>query len=79
MILDEIATLCRVEFPHEVSVRLYLQAEKIAESLGFSLSEASTGGASDGCITAALGVQTLDGLGAVGGGAHAYDEFIEWT
>lgn len=75
--IDITGGIKRPPMPHEASVRLYRQAEEIAESLGFSLSEASTGGASDGCITAALGVQTLDGLGAVGGGAHAYDEFIE--
>ena len=35
----------------------------------------AVGGASDGNLTAALGVPTLDGLGAVGGGAHADDEW----
>jgi glutamate carboxypeptidase len=35
------------------------------------------GGASDGCLCAALGVPVLDGLGAVGGGAHAEDEHVE--
>ncbi len=38
---------------------------------------AAVGGASDGNFTAALGVPTLDGLGAVGGGAHAADEHVE--
>jgi glutamate carboxypeptidase len=41
------------------------------------LKEASTGGASDGNFTSALGIPTLDGLGAVGGGAHAVDEWVE--
>jgi len=44
--------------------------------LGFELTEGSTGGGSDGNFTAALGVPTLDGLGARGGGAHADDEHI---
>jgi glutamate carboxypeptidase len=44
--------------------------------MGLSLEEASTGGGSDGSFTAALGVPTLDGLGAVGEGAHSADENI---
>jgi glutamate carboxypeptidase len=39
--------------------------------------EGSTGGASDGNFTAAMGIPTLDGLGAVGDGAHALDEFVD--
>jgi glutamate carboxypeptidase len=42
--------------------------------MGLDLSEASTGGASDGNLTAALGVPTLDGMGVVGDGGHAIDE-----
>jgi len=42
----------------------------------FTLEEASTGGASDGNFTAALGIPTLDGLGAVGEGAHARHESV---
>ena len=45
-------------------------------SLGCSLEEASTGGGSDGNFTAALGVPTLDGMGAVGAGAHAAHEHV---
>jgi glutamate carboxypeptidase len=44
--------------------------------LGFDVGAAEVGGASDGNFTAALGVPTLDGLGAVGGGAHARDEHV---
>jgi glutamate carboxypeptidase len=58
------------------TVALYKQARKLAAELGFRLDEASTGGASDGNFTAALGVPTLDGLGAVGEGAHAAHESI---
>lgn len=68
--------MIRPPMSQKVTRRLYSQAEKIADSLGFSLSEEKTGGASDGCFTAALGIETLDGLGAVGAGAHAYDEFV---
>jgi glutamate carboxypeptidase len=58
------------------TIALYRQARALAEDLGFTLEEASTGGASDGNFTAALGVPTLDGLGAVGEGAHAAHESI---
>lgn len=53
---------------------LYLRAKGLAEELGFELPETSVGGGSDGNFTAGLGVPTLDGLGAVGEGAHASHE-----
>lgn len=56
---------------------LFQDAVRIADSLGFKLEESSTGGASDGNFTAALGVPTLDGLGAVGSGAHTEDEYVD--
>ena len=58
------------------TVRLFHQAQALAAELGFALDEASTGGASDGNFTAALGIPTLDGLGAVGDGAHARHESV---
>jgi glutamate carboxypeptidase len=58
------------------TVQLYQRAKAMAAELGFTLDEASTGGASDGNFTSALGVPTLDGLGAVGEGAHARHESI---
>jgi glutamate carboxypeptidase len=58
------------------TVKLYRQARALAAELGFSLEEAASGGASDGNFTAALGIATLDGLGAVGDGAHARHESI---
>jgi glutamate carboxypeptidase len=58
------------------TVALYRQARKLAAELGFPLDEAATGGGSDGNFTAALGVPTLDGLGAVGEGAHAAHESV---
>ena len=51
-------------------------AREIAASLGQSLEEGSTGGASDGNFTAALGIPTLDGLGPIGLGPHQPDEHI---
>lgn len=57
--------------------RMYETARGVAAELGYDLAEGATGGASDGNFTGALGVPTLDGLGAVGGGAHALDEHLE--
>lgn len=55
---------------------LFGVARRIGESIGLQLEEASTGGGSDANFCAALGVPVLDGLGAVGGGAHAVDEHV---
>jgi glutamate carboxypeptidase len=58
------------------TVKLFHQARSLAAEVGFVLEEASTGGGSDGNFTAALGIPTLDGMGAVGEGAHARHESI---
>ena len=58
------------------TVRLYQRAQMLAADLGFKLEEAATGGASDGNFTSSIGVPTLDGMGAVGEGAHASHESI---
>ncbi|MCL6480920.1 MAG: M20 family metallopeptidase [Firmicutes bacterium] len=58
-------------------VRLFRHAQRLAREMGWELNEAATGGGSDGNLTAALGIPTLDGLGAVGGGAHSPNEFID--
>jgi glutamate carboxypeptidase len=55
---------------------LFLLAQRCAAELGVTLEESSTGGGSDGNFTAALGVPTLDGIGAVGEGAHAAHESV---
>jgi glutamate carboxypeptidase len=55
---------------------LFAKAQAAARELGLELAEAAVGGASDGNFTAALGVPTLDGLGAVGEGAHAINESV---
>ena len=59
------------------TVRLFEIACRIAAQIGIDLKEGSTGGASDGNLTSALGIPTLDGLGAVGDGAHAVDEWVD--
>lgn len=58
-------------------VKLFEIARDVAGDMGLSLAEGSAGGGSDGNLTAALGVPTLDGLGAVGDGAHATHEHVE--
>ena len=56
---------------------LYERAEKVAAAIGMpALGSAEVGGASDGNFAAAAGAQVLDGLGAVGGGAHAPHEWV---
>ncbi|WP_436698626.1 M20 family metallopeptidase [Nocardioides sp. BYT-33-1] len=56
---------------------LYARAEHLAGDLGLGrVTSVSVGGASDGNYTAGVGTPTLDGLGAVGGGAHADDEHV---
>lgn len=56
--------------------RLFDHTARIAAELGITLEGMVTGGGSDGNFTAALGVPTLDGLGADGAGAHTFDEHI---
>ena len=57
--------------------RLVELAIAIAGQLGFELTEAATGGASDANTTAGLGVPTLDGLGPIGGDDHSADEWLD--
>lgn len=59
------------------SAALFARAVRLAERLGMPAPlSAAVGGASDGNFTAGVGTPTLDGLGAVGGGAHADDEHV---
>jgi glutamate carboxypeptidase len=58
------------------TIGLYRLAAQVAQELGFQLAEAAVGGGSDGNLTAALGIPTLDGLGGVGDGAHSPTEFV---
>ncbi len=57
-------------------VELFTLACRLAHELGWELEESAAGGGSDGNFTAALGIPTLDGLGAVGEGAHARHESV---
>jgi len=77
---------CKLEISGEINrppmertagvATLYRKAADIAKHLGWKLEEAAVGGGSDGNFTTALGIPTLDGLGAVGDGAHAQHESI---
>lgn len=57
-------------------VALYKKAKAIARHIHWRLEEAAVGGGSDGNFTAGIGIPTLDGMGAVGEGAHAVHEHI---
>jgi len=59
------------------TVALFETARRLGQEMGLELTEKASGGASDGNFTAALGVPTLDGLGAVGDGPHAEHEYVE--
>ncbi len=59
------------------NVALFEAVKRIAALLGQDLAESLTGGGSDGCLTAAAGAPTLDGLGPQGGGAHTPEEYLE--
>lgn len=62
--------------PTPASLALATRARALGRELGLTLESTGTGGGSDGSFTAALGVPTLDGLGAVGAGAHTYHEHV---
>jgi len=59
--------------------KLFEHAKACAAEIGFELQDLKTGGGSDGNFTGALGIPTLDGLGADGHGAHSNDEFIYYS
>ncbi len=77
---------CRIEIEGSINrppmertkpvVALFESAREIGRELGFSLAEIAVGGGSDGNFTGGIGIPTLDGLGAVGEGAHAIHESI---
>ena len=63
--------------PDAGTLALYEAARGLAERLGLPLPHRSAGGGSDGNFTGALGLPTLDGLGAIGRGYHTLEEHIE--
>lgn len=67
----------RPAFPRSaVGDALFAHAAAVAKPLGIDLVGVETGGGSDGNFTAAMGIATLDGLGADGAGAHTHEEYI---
>ncbi len=66
----------RAPFERKTSAALFARAKSLAAQIGISLGECTVGGGSDGNLTAALGIPTLDGLGAVGDGAHSTHEHV---
>ncbi len=66
----------RSPLERKISSALFAKAKSIAAEMNLLLGECIAGGGSDGNLTAALGVPTLDGLGAVGDGAHSTNEHI---
>jgi glutamate carboxypeptidase len=67
----------RPPLEHHITRDLFRQAREIGRGFGLDLQEGGTGGGSDGNLTGALGIPTLDGLGVPGHGAHADHEHIE--
>lgn len=63
--------------PSEATMKVYETARSIAHSMGIELEHGSAGGGSDGNFTGAMGIPTLDGLGAQGNGYHTLEEHIE--
>ncbi len=66
----------RAPLERKISAELFQRASSLAKQMDFTIGEATAGGGSDGNLTAALGIPTLDGLGAVGDGAHSSAEYI---
>ncbi len=66
----------RPPLEHKMSESLFARAQLLAKEMNLSLGECTVGGGSDGNFTAALGIPTLDGLGAVGDGAHSSHEHV---
>ena len=66
----------RPPLERKMSAALFARAKSLANQMNLKLGECTAGGGSDGNFTAALGIPTLDGLGAVGDGAHSAREHI---
>jgi glutamate carboxypeptidase len=76
--LEIVGGLNRPPMEESASADLYALAQKVAEGIGVPIPVGvSVGGGSDGNLSAAIGIPTLDGLGVTGGGAHADHEFAE--
>ena len=74
--LEIVGGFNRSPMERKVSAALFSRAKVLAAQMGLSIGECVAGGGSDGNLTAALGIPTLDGLGAVGDGAHSAQEHV---
>ena len=74
--LDVTGGFDRPPLERRMSASLFARAQLLAKQMNLALDECTVGGGSDGNFTAALGIPTLDGLGAGGGGAHSPHEHI---
>ncbi len=74
--LEITAGFDRPPLEHKMSATLFARAQLLAKEMNLSLGECTVGGGSDGNFIAALGIPTLDGLGAVGDGAHSSREHV---
>lgn len=66
----------RPPLERQMCAALFARAKALAKQMNLSLGECTSGGGSDGNFTGALGIPTLDGLGAVGDGAHSDHEYV---
>ena len=66
----------RPPLERKMCAALFTRAKSLAQQMHLSLDECTAGGGSDGNFTGALGIPTLDGLGAVGDGAHSSHEYV---
>ena len=66
----------RAPLERKRSAALFARAKSLASQMNLSVGECTVGGGSDGNLTATCGVPTLDGLGAVGDGAHSEHEHV---
>jgi glutamate carboxypeptidase len=66
----------RAPLERKMSATLFARAKSLGATMNLSLDECTVGGGSDGNLTAACGIPTLDGLGAVGDGAHSSHEYV---
>ena len=66
----------RAPLERKMSAALFARAKALAAEMNLALDECAVGGGSDGNFTAAAGIPTLDGLGAVGDGAHSAHEHV---
>jgi glutamate carboxypeptidase len=66
----------REPLERKISAALFARAKSLGAQMNLSIDECTVGGGSDGNLTAACGIPTLDGLGAVGDGAHSSHEYV---